>query len=202
VTVNVTCPSCQLCFPLEAGLIERDGKALAALMAELAPDLGRAALAYLALHKPTKRALKLGRAARIVGELIDLVHAGTISWKGDQVRTSPWVWIAGIERLVDQRDELSLPLSGHGLLRACVHKLATSTEFRAQREQARFTAPVEGPRIKRNAPDDPIRDACEAYGEGRITRDQAMAQLGQCDVSAARAGKMLDNIDAAREVPA
>jgi hypothetical protein len=187
---------------LEAGLIERDGKALAALMAELAPDLGRAALAYLALHKPTKRSLKLGRAARIVGELIDLVHAGTICWKGDEVRALPWVWIAGIERLVDQRDELSLPLSGHGLLRACVHKLATSTEFRAQREQVRFTAPGEGPRIKRNAPDDPIRDACEAYGEGRSSRDQAMAQLGQCNVSAARAAKMLDNIDAAREVPA
>lgn len=197
MTVNVTCPSCQLSFPLEAGLVERDGKALAALMAELAPDLGRAALAYLALHKPVKRALKLGRAAKIVGELIDLVHAGQISWKGDVARTTPGLWIAGIERLADQRDELSLPLTGHGLLRACVHKLATGEEFRAQREQAQRAAqPVAGPRIKRNAPADPITEACDAYGEGRLTREAAMAALGRADVSAARAEKMLANIDA------
>jgi len=76
--MHVVCPCCNSDFPIEAGLIEIDGKRLATVMAELDPSVGRALIGYLRLFKPAKSALRMSRAAKIARDVADLVAAGDV----------------------------------------------------------------------------------------------------------------------------
>lgn len=136
--MRVTCPCCDVDFPVEAGFVEADGKRLAALLAEFEPTLGRAVLAYLRLFKPPKTALRTARAVRLVQELDALVRAGTVcrdERTGVRRPATPAMWAAGIEQMLQNRATLALPLDGHNYLRAVVFGLADAAD--AQVERAR-----------------------------------------------------------------
>lgn len=136
--MQVCCPVCDTPFPLAAGFSEADGKRLAALLAEFEPALGRATIGYLALFKPAKTALRIARAAKLVGELQQLVAAGAVCKDergGVRRPASPATWAAGIEQMLAQRASLSLPLDGHNYLRAVVFGLADKADAVAERQR-------------------------------------------------------------------
>lgn len=141
--MQLCCPVCSTEFPIEAGLIDGDGKRLAAMLAELDPAVGRALIGYLRLFKPPKTALRSARAVKLAREVADLITAGDVSRDertGVRRPATPGLWAAGMEQMAAQRDRLSLPLESHGYLRAVVFGLADQADARAEQqreEQAR-----------------------------------------------------------------
>jgi len=136
--MHVVCPCCNSDFPIEAGLIEIDGKRLATVMAELDPSVGRALIGYLRLFKPAKSALRMSRAAKIARDVADLVAAGDVcrDERGSVRRAStPSLWAQGMEQMASQRDRLTLPIDSHGYLRAIVFGLADKADAAAERSR-------------------------------------------------------------------
>ncbi|MCX7563757.1 hypothetical protein OS176_09470 [Xanthomonadaceae bacterium XH05] len=133
--MRVSCPCCATEFPIEAGMIEADGKRLAAMLAGMEPALARAVLGYLRLFKPAKQGLRLARAVKIVQELNELVDAGRVC--ADE-RAGVWrqapvaLWVAGIEQLL-VTPPAGLPLGGHNYLRKVVFTLAEKHEAEAEK---------------------------------------------------------------------
>lgn len=148
--MRATCPECGAQAHLSAFFAEDDGKRLAALLADMAPELGRAVIAYLGLFKPLKSALRLARAVKLVQELVALVEAGTVcrdERNGVRRPASPATWAAGIEQMLAQRASLTLPLENHNYLRAVVFGLADKADAAAERqreEQARVGKHLQG----------------------------------------------------------
>lgn len=136
--MQVTCPCCNTEFPIEAGFSEADGKRLAAVLAEFEPAVGRSMISYLRLFKPAKTALRMSRAAKIAREVADLVSAGDVCRDergGVRRPTTPSMWSQGMEQMASQRDRLSLPIDGHGYLRAIVFSIADSVDAAAERDR-------------------------------------------------------------------
>lgn len=136
--MQVTCPCCNTEFPIEAGFSEVDGKRLAAIMAEFDPAVGRSMISYLRLFKPAKTSLRMARAAKIAREAADLVSAGDVCRDergGVRRPTTPSMWAQGMEQMASQRDRLSLPIDGHGYLRAVVFGIADGIDAAAERDR-------------------------------------------------------------------
>lgn len=134
--MQVVCPCCNTEFPIEAGLIEADGKRLAAVVAELDPSVGRAMIGYLRLFKPSKAALRMARATKIAREVADLVAAGDVcrDERGGVRRAAiPALWAQGMEQMASQRDRLTLPIDSHGYLRSIVFALADKADAAVER---------------------------------------------------------------------
>ncbi|MGH8037043.1 MAG: hypothetical protein ACREPD_04805 [Stenotrophomonas sp.] len=133
-----SCPHCAFQAEIEAFFTDDDGKRLAAIMAEVSPDCGRAVLAYLRLFKPPKTSLRAARAVKLAREVADLVKAGTVckdERSGIRRPATPSMWAAAIEQMLSQRDRLSLPLDSHGYLRAVVFGLADSADAAVERQR-------------------------------------------------------------------
>lgn len=136
--MQVCCPCCNVVFPIEAGFSDADGKRLATILADIDPTLGRALIGYLRLFKPPKSALRMSRAAVIAREVADLVAVGSVcrDERGGLRRpASTAVWAQGIEQMQQQRDRLTLPLDGHGYLRAVVFGIADQADASAERSR-------------------------------------------------------------------
>ena len=69
MSIRITCPECSAQYPIAAGLLDDDGKRLAALTGEMEPAMARAALSYLKFFKPAKTALRTSRALSVLQEL-------------------------------------------------------------------------------------------------------------------------------------
>jgi hypothetical protein len=187
--MRVSCPCCATEFPIEAGMIEADGKRLAAMLAGMEPALGRAALGYLRLFKPAKQGLRLARAVKIVQELAGLIDAGRVCadervgvWRA----ATPALWAAGIEQLLATPPS-GLPLGGHAYLRKVVFTLAEKHEAEAEKqieEQRRSghhrSGPARAPEEDRltNA----IRYADQMLALGGWTREQRDAYIAEARI--------------------
>ena len=133
--MRATCPCCSTEFPIEAGMIDADGKRLAAIFAAMEPTLGRATIGYLRLFKPAKTALRTARAVKIVAELDALVRVGNVcrDERGGLRRpATPATWAAGIEQILVAPPS-GLPLTNHHYLRAIVYGLADQADAVAER---------------------------------------------------------------------
>lgn len=133
--MRLTCPECGAQGALAAFLAEDDAKRLLSAVIDLVPALQRPALNYLALFKPTKNALSLPRAARLIGELRLLVDTGSVCRDergGVRRAATPAMWVEGIEQMLAQRATLTLPLANHNYLRAVVFGIADSTDAKAE----------------------------------------------------------------------
>ena len=122
---------------MAAFFIEPDGKRLAATLAGMVPELGRAVIGYLGLFKPAKTALRMARAARLAAEIEALANAGGVCRDergGVRRPATPATWAAGIEQMLAQRGALTLPLDGHNYLRAVVYGLADKADALAERQ--------------------------------------------------------------------
>jgi hypothetical protein len=126
--MKLTCPHCAAEFPVEAGFVEADGKRLAALLAGVDAELGRAIVRYLRFFKPQKTALKLA------AEVVELTQADSIVSQRGRRAMVPALWVRAIEQVeaADAERNLTLPLSGHGYLRAVAFGIADSEEGRAE----------------------------------------------------------------------
>lgn len=136
--MHATCPGCGVQGHLSTFFAEDDGKRLAAVLAGMTPELGRATIGYLGLFKPAKTALRMARAARIAQELEALATAGSVCRDergGVRRACTPATWAAGIEQMLQQRASLSLPLEGHGYLRAVVFGLADKADAAVERQR-------------------------------------------------------------------
>lgn len=146
--MRISCPSCHTEFPIEAGLLEADGKRLAAMLAVMEPMLGRAVVAYLRLFKPPKTALRTARAVKLVAELEALVQPGTVCQdeRGGIRRTAtPALWAAGIDQMLASPPS-GLPLANHSYLRKIVFGLADQLDAAPSRA---VDAPVSASRAAR-----------------------------------------------------
>lgn len=133
-----TCPHCAFQAEIEAFFVDDDGKRLAAAVAELPAECGRAVLAYLRLFRPLKTGLRTARAVKLAREVLALVQAGSVckdERSGVRRPAPPSLWAQGIEQMLAQRDRLTLPMEGHGYLRAVVYGLADSADASAERQR-------------------------------------------------------------------
>lgn len=136
--MRATCPDCGAQAHLSAFFAEDDGKRLAALLADMPPELGRAVIGYLGLFKPVKTALRMARAVKITQDLVALVATGTVcrdERNGVRRPAPPLAWAAGIEAMLSQRAALALPLENHNYLRAVVFGLADKADAAAERQR-------------------------------------------------------------------
>lgn len=136
--MRATCPDCGAQAHLAAFFAEDEGKRLAALLAEMPPELGRSVIGYLGLFKPAKTALRMARAVKLVEEVRDLVAAGSVcndERGGVRRPAAPATWAAGIEQMLVQRASLTLPLASHGYLRQVVFGLADKADAAAERQR-------------------------------------------------------------------
>lgn len=189
MTLSLTCPSCGCHGDAEAFLADGDGKRLAALFAELPPPLARAALAYLRLFKPAKQSLRLPRACRIVGDLVEMVQSGSVSRDERTHAHLPApapLWTAGIEQML-AAPPAGLPLQNHRYLRAVVYGLAEQTAARAEAQleeqrrtgQHRRTTPA-GQVEAETARDREIAWVRQVHSYGQIDdaeRDRRLAEI-------------------------
>ncbi|MGH8053551.1 MAG: hypothetical protein ACREP4_06500 [Stenotrophomonas sp.] len=133
-----SCPHCAFQAEVEAFFMDDDGKRLAAVVAELPPECGRAVLAYLRLFKPHKTSLRAARAVKLSREIADLIKTGSVckdERSGIRRPATPSMWALGIEQMLSQRDRLSLPLESHGYLRAVVYGIADSADAITERQR-------------------------------------------------------------------
>ena len=134
---QATCPHCAFSAEIEAFFIDDEGKRLAAAVAELPAECGRAVLAYLRLFKPAKTGLRTARAVKLAREVAALIAAGTVckdERSGLRRQATPAMWAQGMEQMLAQRDRLTLPLDTHGYLRAVVYTVADSADAVAERK--------------------------------------------------------------------
>ena len=132
--MQATCPCCQTAFPLEAGMLDADAKRLALVLAGADPALGRALIGYLRLHKPAKTVLRMGKAAKLAEEVVALATASEVRRGGVSRPNAARYWAMAIEQMLELRDKLRLPLSGHGYLTEVAYSLADSADAAFERQ--------------------------------------------------------------------
>ena len=133
MSLVITCPECQVCYPLSAGLLTDDGKALGIRLADAPRDLARNVVSYLRLHKPAKRALSLKRSYEIANEVLTLALADVVEWEGNTASNNPNHWILTIESLLAKPPK-KLPLGNTNYLRSAVFERAAQAEQTALKE--------------------------------------------------------------------
>ena len=132
--MQATCPCCQTAFPLEAGMLDADAKRLAMVLAGADPALGRALIGYLRLHKPAKTVLRMGKAAKLAEEVVALATASEVRRGGVSRPNAARYWAMAIEQMLELREKLRLPLSGHGYLTEVAYSLADSADAAFERQ--------------------------------------------------------------------
>lgn len=125
--IIITCPECSCTYPVSAGLLTEDGKALAIRLADAPRDLARNVVSYLRLHKPAKRALSLKRSIEIASDVLSLAMAELIEWDGISVSNSPTHWVSTIEALLITPPK-QLPLGNTNYLRKAVFERAAQAD--------------------------------------------------------------------------
>lgn len=133
--MKVTCPDCQCQFPLSAGLADAEAKRFGIALAGLDAQVGRVVAHYIALHKPAKTALRMGKAAKLAEEIAALVASGEVRRNGVSRRCTPQTFAQAIEQMLDSRAKLRLPLSGHGYLLEVAFGLADQADAAVERKK-------------------------------------------------------------------
>lgn len=183
--MRATCPECGAQAHLSAFFAEDDGKRLAAVLAGMPPELGRAVIGYLGLFKPGKTALRLSRALKIAQEVAGLVDGGTVckdERTGVRRPASLAQWAAGIEQMLSQRDRLTLPLDGHGYLRAVVFGLADKVDAARERQTE---ADARAGKHLANRSGNAVQTPKETPLERQLNWIARMVELGQFDAAKA-----------------
>ncbi|MCK5772021.1 hypothetical protein [Algiphilus sp.] len=120
---------------LDAFTSDADAREVAQLCARLPHQVGPLALRYLGLFRPRQRALAWSRARKLLTELVEFVEAGGVERHGRFWPAPPEVWASAMQQMLDNREKLRLPLSGHGYLAEIVTGSADKAEAKAEREE-------------------------------------------------------------------
>lgn len=135
--MQITCPCCFARYAIEAALTDDAARQAVAAALKLPAPLGDLMLRYLALFRPSKRALSWDRAARLLNELLEPIQAGRITRHGRTWAAPLDAWREAFEQMLARRDKLTLPLASHGYLFEIVAGGASRAEGKteAQAEQ-------------------------------------------------------------------
>ena len=132
--MQLTCPCCAATNSLEAYLNEVHARNAVAAAFNM-PNLGDRILRYLGLFRPRKRALAWNRAVRLIEELLADISAAEIERDGRKWPAPLDAWRNAFDDLLDRRDKLDLPLSGHGYLYEIIAAQARRNENRRAERQ-------------------------------------------------------------------
>jgi hypothetical protein len=169
--MKLRCPACGAVFSLELVLAHEGAREALALAFDIAPELGRELLKYLALHRPAQRELTMDRVAALLGELLPQIKAAQVTRNGT-IRAAPLtLWLKALEAIQEQRraHKLDLPLKGHGLLLEIVSRLAlaaTGQQERAEEEAKQYRYIRQGSGLQHAAQHAPSPRPSPAEGEG------------------------------------
>lgn len=131
------CQCCGFIAPMESFLAETEHRQLSAVLIELPKDVQGVAFHYLSLFRPSKsKAVQVKKAVRLMGELRDLVKTGHVQVKGRVARPCPpRIWVQAIEKMIEQRDRLNLPMPNHNYLLQVAWDLADSADAQGEKQQ-------------------------------------------------------------------
>ena len=133
--MNVTCPSCGAEMDLDVLLAHEDSRQAMARLVLLSVPLGRVMLQYLRLFKPATRQLGHGRVVRLIEELLPDIERGAVTHKGRDWPAPRELWQEAVEKMLAQRDALTLPMKSHGYLYEVIVGLADKAEAAEERER-------------------------------------------------------------------
>jgi hypothetical protein len=128
--MQLTCPCCFARFAIEAALTDDAARQAVAAALKMPAPLGDLTLRYLALFRPSKRALSWDRAARLLNELLEPIQAGRVERHGRTWAAPLDAWRDALEQMLARRDKLTLPLASHGYLFEIVAGGASKIEAR------------------------------------------------------------------------
>lgn len=138
--MKLTCPACGATHSLEALLTDQQAREAVAAALALPAPLNDRLLRYIGLFRPPKRALSWERATRLLTELRELIHAGSIERKGRTWPAPIAYWSLALDAVLEQRAKLQLPLTGHGYLLEILCGVAFRAEHRDEVEKERRCA--------------------------------------------------------------
>lgn len=131
------CPRCGFSAGMEAFVSDAEWKIAVAAAGALPSDCGPLVIRYIGCFAPQKRGLNSNRAAKLIGELRDMIIDG-ITFDRKEINAPSYVWAQAIQAVLDS-PTLRLPLKDHHyLLRIVESKLVQRTDIdQAERHQSR-----------------------------------------------------------------
>lgn len=131
--MRIICPCCQTDFPIEAGINDVNARAAVQRAFSLTP-VGKLLLGYVQLFKPKKRALSMDKVVKILDQLIPMIQAGKIEFKGRAWAAPQAYWESAIQQMLDTRETLRLPLDKHNYLFAIISGYAEKSEAKTEKQ--------------------------------------------------------------------
>lgn len=119
---------------LDVLLAHEDSRHAMARLAVLSLPLGKLVLQYLRLFKPATRQMSHTRVVALVEELLPDLQRGAITRNGREWAAPLDTWRAAIDKMLDTRDKLTLPLKSHGYLYEIILGLADKQEAATERD--------------------------------------------------------------------
>jgi hypothetical protein len=99
-------------------------------------QLGESVLAYMDLFRPASgRSIKADKLLRLIQELREQVESGRVERGGRQWVVPLEIWRQALEQVLARRDQLTLPLKGHGYLFEIVAGMASKAEGKAETDR-------------------------------------------------------------------
>ena len=116
--MKTRCPCCGAENSLDALIAHEGARQAVWAVAQVGGEVGKLAVQYIALFRPTKTALTFERMAKLLGELLPDMERGAISRNGLEYPAPPEAWLYGFRELLARRNtgSLKLPLKSHGYL--------------------------------------------------------------------------------------
>ena len=116
--MNIKCPNCGAVHSLDSLINDAEASAVLKAVLEMDVELGKAAIRYIGLFRPTKSQLSWARTAKLLNELLPMIKAQEAARDGVCFPAPAEAWIHGFNETVNARDQgrLKLPLKSHGYL--------------------------------------------------------------------------------------
>ncbi|CRZ20914.1 hypothetical protein [Kingella kingae] len=116
--MKTRCPCCGAENSLDALLAHEEARQAVWAVAQINGELGRLAVQYIALFRPSKTALTFDRMAKLLGEIQPDMERGAINRDRVEYPAPPEAWIYGFREMLSRRNAgcLKLPLKSHGYL--------------------------------------------------------------------------------------
>ncbi len=116
--MNIKCPNCGAVHSLDSLINDAEASAVLRAVLEMDAELGKAAIRYIGLFRPTKSQLSWARTSKLLNELLPMIKAQEAARDGVCFPAPTEAWIHGFNETVNARDQgrLKTPLKSHGYL--------------------------------------------------------------------------------------
>lgn len=144
--MNIKCPNCGAVHSLDTLINDAEASAVLKTVLEMDAELGKAAIRYIGLFRPSKSQLSWARTAKLLNELLPMIKAQTVERDGVSYPAPAEAWIHGFNETVNARDQgrLKTPLKSHGYLYEILAGWVVQTSAGNQTNQPNRRAAVPG----------------------------------------------------------